>query len=427
MSAERLHYVLLARFMLQLLLYSQKGYRKQYKVPWLFLACPEDQASHCACIWSIIVMSSLSQEDLIKTVPRYEHAQVGRSLIHPALPQPTVTPQTVSVDASLFAKPTTDSHCFVVAADTQLGMIESNQKWDIEMEFSRKAVERINSLHPRPLFCCICGDLVDMTSNIFLGKPKSFGSSESAAAPSIWTEEECDQIQEQQNKDVKRIWSRLHPDIALVCLCGNHDVGNRPTPISIERYKSFFGDDYLAFWVNGTYNIVLNSALFSDPTDALNLYAEQWNWLEEQLQFATKYSARNIFVFSHHPWFLYSEDEDIDQLTGRSYLEPGLSDLFVSDSYFPIPKPTRQKVLELFRQYKVSASFAGHFHQNVVSKTSFGMEMVITGGLSMVLQSTGNPNARNEPETQGFRIVTVNHDTSGGRGMFQHHFLSISS
>jgi serine/threonine-protein phosphatase CPPED1 len=369
-------------------------------------------------------MSSLPQEDLIKAVPRYEHSQVGRSLIHPTLPQPSTS---VTADSALYAQPSTEGHCFVVAADTQLGMVENNQSWDIEIEFSRKAVERINALHPRPLFCCICGDLVDMTSNIFQGKPKSYGASGSAAAPQIWTEEECDRIQEQQNKKVKNIWSRLHPDIALVCLCGNHDVGNRPTPVSIDRYKSFFGDDYLSFWVNGTYNIVLNSALFSDPTDAVNLCTEQWKWLEEQLQYATKFSARNIFVFAHHPWFLYSEDEDIDELTGRSYLEPGNTDFFVLDSYFPIPKATRQKVLELFRQYKVSASFAGHFHQNVVSRTSFGMEMIITGGLSMVLQSSGNPNSRNEPETQGFRVVTVKHDPLGGRGTFHHQFVSITS
>lgn len=371
-------------------------------------------------------MSSHPRKDLIKVVPRFEHAQVARSLIHPTLPQPSTIPQAETADVA-FAQPTTDSHCFVVAADTQFGMIESNQNWDIEIDLSRKAVERINALHPRPLFCCICGDLVDMTSNIFQGKPKSYKDSNCSTASSLWTEEECNRIQEQQNKDVKDIWSHLHPDIALVCLCGNHDVGNRPTPVSIDRYKSFFGDDYLSFWANGTYNIVLNSALFSDPSDAQNLYLEQWKWLEEKLQFATKSLARNIFVFAHHPWFLYSEDEENDELTGRSYLEPGNAELYVSDSYFPIPKPTRQKVLELFRNHNVSASFAGHFHQNVVSKTSFGMEMIVTGGLSMVLQSTGNPNARNEPETQGFRLVTVIHDPLGGRGTFHHNFVSLAS
>jgi serine/threonine-protein phosphatase CPPED1 len=392
------------------------------------------------------------QELHLPVVPRFQHAQVNRSLIHPTLPQPpplelqTTTSNTAIEPsaASLLTQATTESHCFVVAADTQFGMMAANRNWDIEMEFSRKAVDKINALRPRPLFCCICGDLVDMTSNIYQGKPKQYHddstvtvattttttvTSSSSPLSLVWTKEECDHIQEQQNNDMKRIWSNLHPEIALICLCGNHDVGNRPTPTSIAKYQSSFGDDYLAFWANGTYNIVLNSALFSDPTDAKPLYTTQLQWLERQLIYATKYAAGNIFVFSHHPWFLYSEDEDSEDLTGRSYFEPGKTDQYISDSYFPIPKQYRRQVMDLFRRHNVSASFSGHFHQNVVSQSSFGMEMIITGGLSMVLDSTGNPNVRNEVQTQGFRIVTVEHDLSGGsnRGTFHHHFVSISS
>jgi hypothetical protein len=37
-----------------------------------------------------------------------------------------------------------------------------------------------------------------------------------------FTKEECDQIQDQQNSDFKSVWSDLHEDIAMVCLCGNH-------------------------------------------------------------------------------------------------------------------------------------------------------------------------------------------------------------
>ena len=60
---------------------------------------------------------------------------------------------------------------------------------------------------------------------------------------------------EQQVKDFKRVWSGLNPAIALVCLCGNHDVGNRPTKASIEHWTSSFGDDFLSFWANGTFNV----------------------------------------------------------------------------------------------------------------------------------------------------------------------------
>ena len=37
-----------------------------------------------------------------------------------------------------------------------------------------------------------------------------------------FSKEECDQIQDQQNSDFKTVWSGLHEDIAMICLCGNH-------------------------------------------------------------------------------------------------------------------------------------------------------------------------------------------------------------
>lgn len=386
----------------------------------------------------------------MKTAPRFQKAQVNRSIIHPLLPQPpfeesvsqhdgstpSITTPEINPDILQSVAPVAMSHTFVVAADTQLGMINENQDWEIEMEYGRRAIEQINALRPRPLYCCICGDLVDMCSGIYKGKPKRFlkqgdiatigNTTDASKQVDVWTEDECDNIQDRQNNDMKQIWSHLHPDIALICLCGNHDIGNRPTPQSIQKFKNNFGDDYLAFWVNGTYNVVLNSALFSDPTDAMLLYDQQLHWLELQLQYAHRYSARNIFVFSHHPWFLYNEDEDVEDLKGLSYLIPGNTELYVSDSYFPIPKVYRQTVIKLFQQYNVSACFAGHYHQNVISHSTFGMEMIVTGGLSMVLESTSNPNVRNEPLTQGFRIVTVEHKSNSDKGVFHHCFVSVS-
>lgn len=79
---------------------------------------------------------------------------------------------------------------------------------------------------------------------------------------------EADAVQEQQNRDFKEVWSHLREDIALVCLCGNHDVSNRPTPATMKVFEDAYGDSYLAFWANGTYNIMLNNCLFFDPTGA---------------------------------------------------------------------------------------------------------------------------------------------------------------
>jgi 3',5'-cyclic AMP phosphodiesterase CpdA len=208
----------------------------------------------------------------------------------------------------------------------------------------------------------------------------------------------------------------------MVCLCGNHDVGNRPTKTSIERFTNAFGDDYLSFWVNGTYNIVLNSSLFSDPSGAEALYRDQLAWLEERLKYARDNRARSIFVFSHHPWFLYNDDEEADDLTGfipypkaRGPREGGFP-----DSYFIIPRKYRQGVMELFKDFRVNAAFSGHFHQNLVSKASFGMDMIITGPLSMVFDSNGKPKDFDEPKTRGVRIVDV-----GSEKAFTHRFVSL--
>ena len=200
------------------------------------------------------------------------------------------------------------------------------------------------------------------------------------------------------------------------------DIGNRPTKASIEKFTDAFGDDYLSFWANGTFNIVLNTTLFTDPSGAEELYRDQLSWLEERLKYAQAKQARCIFVFGHHPWFLYHDDEDIEDLKGESPypVEWGSRDGGFPDRYFAVPKSFRTGIMRLFRQYKVRASFSGHFHQNLVSKSSFGMDMIITSSLSMVFESTGKPKDFNEPNTRGVRIVDVEEGNS-----FAHCFVSI--
>ena len=358
------------------------------------------------------------------TPPRYASLQKNRTLVHPTLPQDD--------------KKTPSNFSFVVCADTQIGITSQNSEWKTELEYSRQAIAHLNQLRPRPLFCCVCGDLVDMTSSIFANKDG-------------WTEAECNRVQDQQNKDWKRTWDDVHPDIALVCVCGNHDVGNRPTRADIERFTSAFGDDYLAFWVSPTlnslckssasslltshcqayrtYNIVVNSNLFSDPSGAFDLYEEQLEWLEDRLKYAQSQQASHIFVFGHHPWFLYHDDETAEDLKGQECpfpIEwgppPANGPTGFPDSYFPIPLERRRKVLQLFEQYKVTAAFSGHFHQNLISKSSFGMDMIITSSLSLVFESTGIPKDFDEPRNKrGLRVVNVQDD-----GTFQHRFVSLA-
>jgi len=307
------------------------------------------------------------------------------------------------------------SHSFVVCADSQVGMTSMNDEWETELQYCRQAVKAVNSLHPRPAFVCVCGDIVDMESSFHRKSGAKFSQAE------------CDVIQDKQNEDFKRVFSEVHEDIAVLCVCGNHDIGNRPTPASIERFTNAFGDDYLAFWVNGTYNIALNNVLFSDPTGAPENFNSQLIWLEDRLRYAREHDAACIYVFAHHPWFLYHEDEEMEELKGsaRYPKEWGESDEKFPDYYFHIPKNYRMMALDLFRKYDVSASFAGHFHRNLVSKTSWGMDMIITAPLSILLESDGNTEFRAgkppEKNGRGIRIVEVKVDKKG-KGRFTHRF-----
>ena len=58
---------------------------------------------------------------------------------------------------------------------------------------------------------------------------------------------------EAQFEDFKAVFQELDPEIPLVCVCGNHDVGDQPTVESIAKYRSNYGDDYYSFWVGGRF------------------------------------------------------------------------------------------------------------------------------------------------------------------------------
>ena len=345
---------------------------------------------------------SLTDDSDVKKTPRYRESQIRRTLVHPNLPQD---------ESRLINKDEEFSFC--VCADPQIGITSKNQEWETELAYSRHAIDFLNQLEPKPLFCCVCGDLVDMVSTIFApdGDPSKVA--------------ECNAIQDAQNRDLKNTWDKLDKDIALVCVCGNHDVGNRPNKATIDRFTSAFGDDYLAFWARNTYNIVLNTSVFYDPSDSKEIYRDQLAWLEDRLRYAREQNASHIFVYGHHPWFLYKEDETDEELSGASPFpkEWGSSTTTFPDRYFHIPLDTRKQALALFQQFNVTAAFAGHFHQNHTAKASFGMDMIITSSLSLVFESTGVRADFSEPKgTRGVRIVTVRPD-----GTFQHKFESLGN
>lgn len=88
----------------------------------------------------------------------------------------------------------------------------------------------------------------------------------------------------QQVADVKEVFSNLKPEIPLLTISGNHDVGNIPNNQTIDEYRREFGDEYYSFWVQGVFFIAINSQCFFNCSETQELCAEQSAWLEQQLQ-----------------------------------------------------------------------------------------------------------------------------------------------
>lgn len=243
---------------------------------------------------------------------------------------------------------------FIQAADSQLGMINSyiyksqEPLWTEEIRLCENLVAKLNQMEPKPKFLIICGDLVDAWPNT--------------------------EIRRQQVADFKRIFANLNRSIPLVCVCGNHDVGDEPTLASVQEYRRTFGDDYFYYTLNDVLFIVINSQ-FYQHRDHVQDYAEQQDqWLESVLDKCKlfKYS----FVFEHIPWFLEHFDEE--------------------DDYFNIKKQVRLVWLRKFRDAGVTKVFCGHWHRNSTGWYE-DMELVVTSAIG----------AQMGKDKSGVRLVKV--------------------
>jgi serine/threonine-protein phosphatase CPPED1 len=304
---------------------------------------------------------------------------------------------------------TSSNFTFVIGADTQLGISSGCREWDYELEYSRRAVNYINQLTPKPAFVSLCGDLIDMEPSLYSEK---------------FSHDQCLAIQSQQYHDFEQVWRLLDPAIPLLCLCGNHDVGNIPTMESVQRYVSRFGDDYFAFWHQRTYCLCLNTNLYNDHSQTETLYTLQHRWLESCLESVQEMKPDQIFLFGHHPWFLVHEEETDEEITGQNTL-PNQPNKTIPDSYFHIPLEWRRDVMRMCREYKVTACFAGHYHQNLITRSSWGMPLIVTGAIcNFNMQSTMKDLAIPEHSIQdaGVRVVTVDKTLPEG---FSHQYCVI--
>ncbi|GBN90672.1 Serine/threonine-protein phosphatase CPPED1 [Araneus ventricosus] len=179
-----------------------------------------------------------------------------------------------------------------------------------------------------------------------------------------------------QEQSFFRAFRELHPDIPLVCVCGNHDVGDNPTQESIQTYKSKFGDDYFTFYCGGVKFIVINSQFYKASEQVQDLAAEHDRWLDEQLEEAKSGKYKHVVIFQHIPWFIRNPDEE--------------------DLYFNINTEIREKMLKKFYEANVRAVFCGHWHGNAGGFYK-DLEVVVTSAIGGQLRG----------DRSGLRVIKV--------------------
>lgn len=193
-----------------------------------------------------------------------------------------------------------------------------------------------------------------------------------------------------QVSDLKSVLAELDKQIRIVCVCGNHDVGDIPTDESIEAYKREFGDDFFSFWAGGCKFIALNSQLYFNSSQVPHRRREQDEWLQKELE-RDQGEHKHLVVFQHIPLFIWSPDE-------------------AADVYFNIEPNQRRDLLERFEKAGVRKVFCGHYHQNAGGFYKDKLELVVTSAIGAQLGG----------DKHGFRVVDVFENE------IKHEYVSVS-
>jgi len=233
---------------------------------------------------------------------------------------------------------------FAVLADPQFGMYAKDKNFTQETANFEFVIANLNRLHPR--FIVICGDLVNRT-----GDPAEIA-------------------------EYKRILKELDPSIRVYNVAGNHDVGNIPTPATLDAYHAAFGPDYYTFSEGTIFGIVLDSNLVRSPGGASEPAKQQEQWLRKALAGTRAHPDQQIVVFQHIPYFDKAPDE--------------------AGNYFNIPEPARRKYLDLLEKAGVRYVYAGHLHKTAIAKDG-PLTEVVAGAVGMPLGGS----------LSGFRMVVV--------------------
>ena len=148
--------------------------------------------------------------------------------------------------------------------------------------------------------------------------------------------------------------------VPIYVVPGNHDVynphlGDLKAPwwakLAVDsgleaRYRGWFGPTWYTFAWQGAHFVALDSLIINS---GLPEEAAQWAWLEEMLPDLAARQSQGLFVFTHLPLFIRRPDERLDAADFRN-------------RYLLVAPPGRDRLLDLFRRYRVAAVFSGHLH-----------------------------------------------------------------
>lgn len=239
---------------------------------------------------------------------------------------------------------------FVHMSDPQVGFHDTTAHFAQSDSLMGLAVEAINRL--KPACVVITGDLVNKTSN------------------------------EEQKAIYKKRIAEIDPSIPVYALPGNHD--ERPyNEANHSAFLAFNGYDRFSFVKDGVAFIGFDSCPIKDgDTEAEE---EQLQWLKEQLTAAKK--ARQILLFTHCPVIRESLDEGED--------------------YFNFSIPKRAEYIALFKEYGVSALFAGHTHTCRYAELD-GIRFITAGPVGSPLEDgfSGMNVVKVSPEGVDFRYTS---------------------
>jgi len=211
---------------------------------------------------------------------------------------------------------------FICMGDPQIGFYDQKK----EEEFSTKAVSFINLMKPR--FVVVCGDHTHNLEDIW-SKKKGLEHGRKKRIEEL--------------KAYKNIYRKLDKDIPLVCVCGNHDVGNKPTERTTQLYKDEFGDDYFAFWCGGVKFIAVNSQIIQGLEESNELAKAHQEWFDEEL-------ARHM------------DDNKPVHLVAMAHIPPFCFDMKEASCNFNWPEEKRKTWLDKMVDAGVSKFYCAHYH-----------------------------------------------------------------